>query len=301
MNLRKTGRKWLSVLLAVTMVFGYAGLFNAYAESLGSVIVQLSGGSAQRHTVANYQSAYNGYKGSLMSGYAVPMDGSNGNPDICIPGLSSATADNMVPQGLTYWSAKNWILISSYHNEKQKSSCIYALRASDGHLVAQFNLQNASGSGINTEHVSGIACSANNLYIADAGSTIGYIPLSQLDVAEGTVTTVGYSGIVNLNGELSNANTSYASWGDGILWTGNFFIDGDSKYGTRANASSGTMMLGYDLSGCPDSATEWAALQGLAGNPTYCIPLDAYGINKVQCATVKKRLLLRGHLLRQNE
>ena len=277
----------LSLLLAAIMILSVipaVGL-SAFAETLGPVLVQLSGGYSQRHTVANYQSAYagSGYQYG-MAAYAVPMDGSSGNPDICVPGLSSA--DNMVPQGLTYWAAKNWILISAYHNGGSNASCVFALRADTGAFVAQFNLKTASNGNI-TDHVSGIACSANNLYVASTGSTMSYIPLSQLDVAEGTVRDVCYTGTVNLNLELNSANTSYASIGDGILWTGNFYIEGDSNYGTKANADSGTMMLGYDLSGYPDSAAEWAALQSLAGNPSYCIPLDAYGINKVQCATVK--------------
>ncbi|MBR2732067.1 MAG: hypothetical protein IKD72_08820, partial [Clostridia bacterium] len=273
----------LALLLAVMMVVSVA--IPAFAESLGGVIVQLSGGDQQRHTVGNYQSAYagSGYRYG-MAAYAVPMDGSNGNPDLCVPGLSSV--DKMVPQGLTYWPEKGWVLISSYEPDDQAASVVYALEFSTGHLVAQFNLQNASGGWI-YEHVSGIAASGNNLYIADAGSKIAYIPLSELDVAVGTVKTVRYAGTVNLNGELNNANTSYASWGDGILWTGNFYISDNSSYNTMANAASGTMMLGYDLSGCSSSAAEWAALQALVGNPSYCIPLDAYGIDRVQCATVK--------------
>ena len=281
-NTSKVCKRLLALVLAAIMALSVG--VTAFAQTLGPVIVQLSGGDAQRHTVANYQSANAGYKSSLMGGYAVPLDGSNGNPDICVPGLSNG--DNMVPQGLSYWAEKNWILISAYEPNDAAPSVVYALRASDGHLVAQFNLQNASGSWI-YEHVSGIACSGHNLYIADAGSKMAYIPLSELDVAEGTVKTVRYAGSVDFSGELNNANTSYASWGDGILWTGNFFIDGDSSYGTRANSASGTMMLGYDLNGCATSAAEWAALTALVGNPSYCIPLDAYGINKVQCATVK--------------
>ena len=102
----KKGYKALSLLLAAIMILSVipAVSLTAFAETLGSVIVQLSGGSAQRHTVANYQSAYAGYKnsasGNAMMTYAVPMDGSNGNLDVCVPGLSST--DNMVPQGLTY-------------------------------------------------------------------------------------------------------------------------------------------------------------------------------------------------------
>ncbi|MBQ4245329.1 MAG: hypothetical protein II702_10495, partial [Clostridia bacterium] len=288
--MRKTNRlakRLLSLALALIMALGVcaAGIpgMIAYAETLGAVLVQLNGGDSQRHTVANYQSAYAGYKSSLMGGYAVPMDGSNGNVDICVPGLSSG--DNMVPQGLTYWPAKNWILISSYSNGGSKASVIYAVSVATGRLVAQFNLY--SGGSISTDHVSGIACSANNLYIAATGSYMAYIPLSELDVAEGTVKNVSYAATVSMSGVLNGANTSYASYGDGVLWTGNFYISGDSTYGTKANANSGSMLLGFVVDGYTTSAAEWQALTAIAGNPSYCIPLDPYGINEVQCATVK--------------
>lgn len=276
-------KRFFAFCLAVTMTFSMT--VTGFAETVGPAIVSLQGGSTQCHTVGNYQSAYAGsaYRSYDMGAYSVPMDGSNGNPDICVPGLSQA--DNMIPQGLSYWAHKNWILISSYSNGGSKASCIYAVDASTGRLVAQFNIM--SGNSIVTDHVSGIACSEHNLYVASQGSTMSYVPLSELDVSEGTVKNISYSGTVNFNGELNDANTSYASYGDGIIWTGNFYIEGDSSYGTKANASSGTMMLGYNIGSHAGSAEEWSALTALAGNPTYIIPLDAYGINKVQCATVK--------------
>ncbi|MBR4765288.1 MAG: InlB B-repeat-containing protein, partial [Clostridia bacterium] len=288
--MRKTNRlakRLLSLALALIMALGVcaAGVpgIIAFAESLGPVLVQLNGGDKQQHTVANYQSAYAGYKSSLMGGYAVPMDGSNGNQDICVPGLSST--DNMVPQGLTYWPAKNWILISSYSNGGSKASRIYAVSAVTGHLVAQFNLY--SGGSISTDHVSGIACSANNLYIASSGSTMSYIPLSELDVSVGTVKNVSYADTVSMSGVLNGANTSYASYGDGVLWTGNFYIENNSNYNTKGHPSYGSMLYGFTVDGYVTSSAEWNALKAIAGNPSYAIPLDSYGINKVQCATVK--------------
>ena len=280
-------KKMISLALALILAFGVcsAGIpgIIAFAEYLNPVIVQLTGGDQQRHTVQNYQSANNTYKSGLMNGYAVPMDGSNGETDICVPGLSST--DNMVPQGLTYWPAKNWILISSYHNGGTKASRIYAVSIATGRLVAQFNLY--SGGSISTDHVSGIACSANNLYVAASGSYMAYIPLSELNVAEGTVKNVSYAGTVSMSGVLNGANTSYASYGDGVLWTGNFYIEGDSTYGTKAHSNYGSMLLGFSVDGYSTSAAEWQALTAIAGNPSYVIPLDPYGVNKVQCATVK--------------
>ena len=269
----KFSKRLMSLVLCAVMIFGVFGSgLVAYAD------VTLSGGDTQTHTVANYQSAYDTYKseygdlGKYITAYS----------NIVVPGLSQA--DNMIPQGLTYWEAKDWILISAYSADKSQASVIYAVRSEDGNFVAQFNLKDSSENNI-TDHVSGIAFSGNNLYIASANSTISYIPASALDVAVGTVKNVTYSATIDFASELNGANTSYASFGDGTLWTGNFYIEGNSSYDTKANAESGSMLLGYKLQGS-DSASEWNSLVALAGNPSYVIPLDSYGVNKVQCATV---------------
>ncbi|MBR4726310.1 MAG: InlB B-repeat-containing protein [Clostridia bacterium] len=290
-----TWKRMLAFALALLMA---ASAGATAAQALGT----LPGGDAQQHTVSDYATKYASadYRNASnyqMGAYSLPMDGTGGNPDICVPGLSQA--DNMVPQGLTYWAAKGWILISAYSNGQGETSRIYALSMETGNLVAQFNLESSSGSAI-TDHVSGIAASKNNLYVASHGSTMSYIPLSELNVAGGTVKTVRFADEVNLSGELNGANTSYASYGDGILWTGNFYIPGDSTYGTKANASSGSMMIGYNIAGHNSASAEWTAFKALQGNPSYCIPLDPNNaatsstdntnnncIIKVQCATVK--------------
>ena len=266
-------KKAVSLALCSVMLFtlwGFVAPLKANA---------LAGGHSQTHTVSNYQSVYASYE--FLSEYSVPLDGSNGNPDLCVPGLSST--DDYVPQGMTYCEALDWILISAYPRSGSASSVVYALDASTGNFVAQFNLYRSAGTAL-SEHVSGIACSENNLYIADHGSTMSYVPVSELNVANGTVKDVIISGTVNLSGELNGANTSYASFANGVLWTGNFYIANNSSYNTMANAASGTIMLGYQLSGA-SSAAEWAAFSALAGAPSYVIPLDSYGIDRVQCAT----------------
>ena len=280
----KNVKKILSMLMITLMLLSaWVFIVPEKADALGTV----SGGHSQEHVVSNYQSTYASY--AYLSDYSIPLDGSNGTPDMCVPGLSST--DDYVPQGMTYCEALNWVFISAYPREGSSSSVVYALDFSTGNFVAQFNLYRSSGVALSA-HVSGIACSENNLYIADEASKISYIPVSELSVAPGTKKDVVISGTVNLSGELTGdtgtANTSYASFENGVLWTGNFFISDNhstESYRTRANRDYGTIMLGYSISGT-DSTSEWAAFSSLVGRPSYVIPLDSYGINQVQCATV---------------
>lgn len=274
-------KKVLAVFLSLLMVMSAVPVTMINAGAVNSI----SGGHSQEHTVDDYQTKNAGY--TYITNCAVPMDGTNGNPDLCIPGQNRT--DNMVPQGMSYWEAKNWVLISSY-NEGGGQSVVYALDFSTGEFVAQFNLFTDSAlTEIMSEHVSGIACSENNLYIADAGSTMSYIPLSELNVSRGTVKSVYTYGTVNLTGELDTSNTSYASFGDGVVWTGNFHIEGSSNdsYKKYANRDSASLLIGYDVSGFNSSSEEWNHFSSLVGNPTHIIPLTSYGIEKVQCATVK--------------
>ncbi len=181
------------VLVLCTLVsIGALGLQALAAETLGSI----SGGHSQTHTAGDSLAAIQQQNAEwavrqFLDQCATPLDGSNGNPDLCIPGLSST--DNMIPQGLTYYKAKNWVLIASYKNGGGSPSVIYALSLETGRFVAQFNLYNNDKSAC-TAHVGGIAASNFNLYIADKNNSISYVPLSELNVAEGTLKDIYIQG-----------------------------------------------------------------------------------------------------------
>ena len=285
------------VLVLCTLVsIGALGLQALAAETLGSI----SGGHSQTHTAGDSLAAIQQQNAEwavrqFLDQCATPLDGSNGNPDLCIPGLSST--DNMIPQGMTYYKAKNWVLISSYKNGGDSPSVIYALSLETGRFVAQFNLYNNDRSAC-TSHVGGIAASNFNLYIADKNNSISYVPLSELNVAEGTLKDIYIQGTVDL-AELSSANTSFCSIDNGILWTGNFYHT-EGGYNTPANAVYNSMMFGYALQGA-NSQTEWNAFAtgsitgdasassnaDCAGYPTYTLAIPNT-ITKIQCALVSK-------------
>lgn len=291
------------VLVLCTLVsIGALGLQALAAETLGSI----SGGHSQTHTAGDSLAAIQQQNAEwavrqFLDQCATPLDGSNGTPDLCIPGLSST--DNMIPQGMTYYKAKNWVLISSYYNGSGKPSVIYALSLETGRFVAQFNLYNNDKSAC-TAHVGGIAASNFNLYIADKNNSISYVPLSELNVAEGTLKDIYIQGTVDL-AELSSANTSFCSLDNGILWTGNFYHTADG-YNTPANSVYNSMMFGYALQGA-NSQTEWNAFAtgsitgdasassnaDCAGYPTYTLAIPNT-ITKIQCALVAKGRVYMG-------
>lgn len=291
------------VLVLCTLVsIGALGLQALAAETLGSI----SGGHSQTHTAGDSLAAIQQQNAEwavrqFLDQCATPLDGSNGTPDLCIPGLSST--DNMIPQGMTYYKAKNWVLISSYKNGGGSPSVIYALSLETGRFVAQFNLYNNDKSAC-TAHVGGIAASNFNLYIADKNNSISYVPLSELNVAEGTLKDIYIQGTVDL-AELSSANTSFCSLDNGILWTGNFYHT-EGGYNTPANAVYNSMMFGYALQGA-NSQTEWNAFAtgsitgdasassnaDCAGYPTYTLAIPNT-ITKIQCALVAKGRVYMG-------
>ena len=293
----------LILVLCTLVSIGALGLQALAAETLGSI----SGGHSQTHTAGDSLAAIQQQNAEwavrqFLDQCATPLDGSNGTPDLCIPGLSST--DNMIPQGMTYYKAKNWVLISSYYNGSGKPSVIYALSLETGRFVAQFNLYNNDKSAC-TAHVGGIAASNFNLYIADTGSKISYVPLSELNVPEGTLKDIYIQGTVNL-AELGGASTSFCSLDNGILWTGNFYLASESAYNTPANAVYNSMIFGYALQGA-NSQTEWNAFAtgsitgdasassnaDCAGYPTYTLAVPNT-ITKIQCALVAKGRVYMG-------
>lgn len=290
----KKMKKGISLLLSIVMIatvflsVGPIALIEAEAADI------TIGGITQQRVVSNYNTLYQNYANGFYLGA-----GTNGPTNMVIPGLSST--DNYVSQGITYWDAKDWFLVSAYYNGSGKPSVISALDGTTGDFVALFRLYQADGTTPIISHVGGIGVSEYNLYLADEGSNLSYFSLEQFDVPVGTAKNIVCNGSADFSKELNGANTSYCSVEDGILWTGNFYLSGNDSYGKKANASYGSMLNGYKLKG-NSSAEEWANLQstnssddyGRAGNPTYCIALQDSGnviagnLNAAQYATVKE-------------
>ncbi len=265
----KALKKAVSLLLCVVMtvsVFAFSGitiddflgLFAPKAEAYTNTTIgritqqQVVGTSGSINGVLARDFWYSVYANGYFNGHSEPTN-------MVIPGLGDS--NDYTPQGMTYWPAKNWVLMSAYDASGQgRASCIYAIDVSTGKFVALFNIYNADGS-VNTSHGGGIAASEHNFYYADSGSKISYVPLSELDVAAGTEKNITLKGSVNLAGEMNSASTSYCCYDDGVLWTGNFYLSSEDSYKQPANASYNSMLFGYNLEG-NSSDEEWDYLCG---------------------------------------
>ncbi len=265
----KISKKIISMLLCLVMV---ASTFCGLGLVLDDFVAEAAedfepnitlGGITQKRVVDNYKETYEKYQQKFVTGRQ-----SNEPTNFVIPGLSEE--DNYVPQGLTYWKAKDWFLISAYDKDGTDGSVIYALDGETAKFVALFRILKLDGS-VNKSHGGGIAASEYNFYYADTadasdeGSNISYIPLSELDVPDGTVKNIQLKGTISLAGELGGANTSYCCYDDGVLWAGNFYYNStDYPYDTPAfedkddddNYKYPSILVGYKLFG-NSSEEEW--------------------------------------------
>ncbi|MCR5783655.1 MAG: hypothetical protein K6G90_13090 [Clostridia bacterium] len=209
----------------------------------------------QNHVVADYENSNSKASGNYYNRCGKALDGTAGNADLCIPGLSSE--DDMVPQGIAVYKEMNAVLISAY-SHADRGSVIFALDRTTGNVIAEYHIYRASGNTANS-HFGGIAVSRYNLYIADYNSTISYIPLSALNVKDGSSVDLTISGTADAAAFMNGANTSFAGADAGMLWTGNFYHEGNSSYDRRASEESGAVLLCFPLSG-GSSEEEWSNL-----------------------------------------
>ena len=230
------------------------------------------------HVMGDWKNLNQSYIPDYLSGQAVPMDGTNGNPNYLIPGQT----EDMIPQGLTYLPAKDWVLVSSYDKGEKNPSVVFALDRETGNFVAQFNLYTPDGEPWMC-HAGGIAVSDYNLYVT-SDSGVAYFPLSDLDVEKGTVKDIAYKETINF-GQLGITYSAYISAADGMLWAGNFYSNSPlspplAKMGFigkdwvwKPNDEYFNAILGYKLSG-DSSEAEWEALKAIKDNASNVVNVD---------------------------
>jgi len=252
-------RKCITMLLALVMVVSlFAGVVPTSAAAAGSNYTQAQ--VVTDDTNADGTAASDAYK------KAYPDYMANAAPDVVLPGLTDG--ENLVPQGIAYWAAKNWLLVSYYVDKYDSADAgaavIAALDLNTNQTVGVYKFTKADGSAF-TAHMGGIAVGTYNLYYTDGHHGIGYIPLTELTAETKTISiSVGESvSIASIN---NGAETSYLSMSNGLLWTGNFYNKDYSKVPGKYHS----MMYGYEISGT-DSASEFASLKAIAADPTYVV------------------------------
>ena len=248
------GKKVLSLILAAIMLATTFSVALPMVKTDAEAADITLGGISQTRVVSDYATKYAEYANRFFGG-----KGKSEATNFVIPGLSSS--NDYTPQGMTYWKAKDWILISAYDATGEgKHSVIYALDGKTTKFVALFKVLNSNGS-VNTSHGGGIAASEYNFYYADTDSKISYVPLSEMDVPVNTVKEIKLKGSIDCAGELGGAATSYCCYDEGVLWTGNFYFTGDDRYKTPAYSDFPSVLMGYKLAG-NSSEEEWAYLNG---------------------------------------
>jgi len=271
---RITGKKAGSATITATATLGETVISATCAVTVKS---SMKAAYSQTHTVKNYASQYKSYRRTYGTVIGTAQDGTGGTPDLCIPGLSEA--DGMTPQGLAYWEEKDQILISAHDGtDAKRPGVIFVLDAKTGKLVSQFSVYNEKLTA-HTGHMSGIAVSEHNLYLTCGYNRIAYVPLEQLENNDSVLVIRGRITVDALN----DANASYLGFGDGCIWTGNYYYENSSSYDTPANSKYNSLILGYRISG-KDSAEEWSNLSA-ATAPDYTIQV-ANSIDRIQCAFV---------------
>ena len=142
----KTSKRIISLVLCAVMVastfFCLGPVVSFKAEAAEGITL---GGITQQRVVGNYEATYRAYQKRFFNG-----EETNWPTEFVIPGLGKN--DDYTPQGMTYWKAKEWILISAYDaSGSGKHSVIYAIDAVTTEFVALFKILNANGS-VNTSH-----------------------------------------------------------------------------------------------------------------------------------------------------
>ena len=283
---KKSKRALIIVLMllvvVVVLVINFAGDDSDLTVSSGgndsAVTDSVTDGFKREHVLSDWEKLNQEYKADYFDGLSVPMDGTNGNPNYLIPGQS----ENMIPQGITYWDEKDWILVSSYDKSEKNASVIFALDRKTGDFAAQFNLYTPNGE-LWMCHAGGIAVSEYNLYVtSDCG--VAYFPLSDLDAECGTVKEISYKETMNF-GQLGITYSAYISISDGMLWAGNFYSNSPlspplAKMGFigedwvwKPNDEYYNAILGYKLTG-DSSEDEWAALEAIKDDATKVVNVD---------------------------
>lgn len=305
MKKNKIFRKAMSLLLSLAILVGTVSICLPYLKlDVGAAgTITTSDGETITQTqivTSNRETTYGNYAAQYLNGAGEATD-------MVIPGL--AASEDYVVQGISYYPAKDWMVVTAYHNtadgETARSSKMFCLDAKTGDFVAMFSFLNVDGT-VNTDHGGGIAFSENNIYYScgDKDRKIAYAPLSALDDID-----VGEHKVIQLVAETefyevgsktedgATAYTAYVCYDQGYLWMGNFYdtgaeiigiVDVAADYRVGATSQFNSMVYGYKLKGS-SSEEEWNNLvsgtSDCKGTPTHAIALEN-NIKDVQYAIV---------------
>jgi hypothetical protein len=140
-----------------------------------------------------------------------------GMPYAIIPGL----AQDFIPQGLAFDTARNWMLVSGYRGGGRKSM-LFILDAATGSMVGKVVFELPDGSAY-AGHAGGVAVTGADVYIS-SDAALYRCTMAALEAA---VSSSGVSdaepGVVRFaDSTMTPTRASFCSASAGVLWVGDF-------------------------------------------------------------------------------
>jgi fibronectin type 3 domain-containing protein len=197
-----------------------------------------------------------------------------------IAGLSQG----LVPQGLTYYQKKDWLLTISYVDDGIRPGTITVTNRTTGELVKSVVLYNTDGTPY-TGHAGGVTVSRDHGWVASENQLFSF-KLSDLAQAED-------NGEIHFTEQIPlPVEAAYTVYDEGILWVGEFYeassypTDPSHHIQNRDGEMHYAWMIGFDLERNNDnlSAKHWNGSPDHEAVPDYVLSTTG----KVQGAIMQK-------------
>ncbi|KRF09649.1 hypothetical protein ASG89_15645 [Paenibacillus sp. Soil766] len=214
----------------ISYSFEISALDSSDNESLRSAIVAAT---PTHQRITQTERAINSFNPAYQTLWNVSSEGA------IIPGL----AEDFVPQGMAYDKDEDWIIITSYMEDKRPST-LSIIDAKTDQLIKYVNLYD--GNVPYNGHAGGVAVSKDHVWIA-SGSTI--YQLSKEDL----INAPDKGGVSFESKFLTITNASFTNYADGVLWVGEYYYPptyttpASHKVLTRDNSYQYAWVAGYRL------------------------------------------------------
>ncbi|OIU70478.1 lamin tail domain-containing protein [Rossellomorea aquimaris] len=193
-------------------------------------------------------------------------------------------AQGLVPQGLTYYKKKDWLLTISYVDNGIQPGTITVTNRTTGELVKSVVLYNTDGTPY-TGHAGGVTVSRDHGWVASENQLFSF-KLSDLVQAED-------NGEIHFTKQIPlPVEAAYTVYDEGILWVGEFYeassypTDPSHHIQNRDGDMHYAWMTGFDLERNNDdlSAEHWNGSPDHEAVPDYVLSTTG----KVQGAIMQK-------------
>ena len=144
-----------------------------------------------------------------------------------IPGLQ----EGIVPQGMARSPKTGYVYISAYFTTSDTPSVILVLDE-NGIFVAEYHMYNEDGSPF-TGHMGGICATEEYLYFSGPSTADGYYGVGELAFAD--LPTRGSHNVTFTSTVALPIYASYLFYDSGMLWAGNFYLEGSYDLGKFFN------------------------------------------------------------------